>query len=181
MYRIDYLGDAGHPRVTSTTCLDANEFAQLASELGVAIVRARKTAAILARMATAPEHIETRWNGKESEAIAKAGDWVVTALSADRRPLVDSEGHRNVYVIKGDRFFDLYEPLDEPASATTGGDLYRPTSEVEAIRITGGFELMAPWGEAQRADDGWLVLNGGEVYGNHRDTFAATYEIIDRS
>lgn len=179
MYRIDYLGDAGDPRVTSTACLDADQFAMLALELGVAIVRARKTAPISARRATSPEHIETRWNGKESEADAQAGDWVVTALAADRRRLIDSDGYRNVYVITGDRFFELYAPLEDQA-APTGGDLYRPTSVVEAIRLTGGFEIVAPWGAVQRADDGWLLLRSGrDVYGNHRDTFAATYEIID--
>lgn len=178
MFRIDHVGDAKHPRATSVSVLGADQFRRLAHELGLPIVRARKIAPISARMATAPERIETHWNGKESAADAKAGDWIVTSLSADHRPLIDSDGHRNVYVIKGDRFFDLYEGLTVGASPTSCA-LYQPKSVVEALRLTGGFEIMAPWGELQRADDGWLLCNGHDVYGNHRDTFAATYAIID--
>jgi hypothetical protein len=41
-----------------------------------------------------------------------------------------------------------------------------------------GFDIMAPWGERQVGEQGYLILNGGEVYGNNTDTFEATYELV---
>ena len=39
-------------------------------------------------------------------------------------------------------------------------------------------EAVAPWGERQTAPDGYLILSGRQVYGNHAETFAATYEVV---
>ncbi len=138
-------------------------------------MRARPDSSLRAKRSI-PSTSRTRWNGKETEARAAKGDWIVTALGPDLAPLRDDEGHTNVYVIKADKFAELYEPA---AAATSHGPAFRSRGVVEAIRLTGGFEIQAPWGETQRAADGWLLLNGGEVYGNHRDTFAATYEILE--
>jgi hypothetical protein len=49
---------------------------------------------------------------------------------------------------------------------------------VDAIRLPGGFDIAAPWGERQQAPSGYLILSGGEVYGNNAETFAATYEPV---
>ena len=68
----------------------------------------------------------------------------------------------------------LLEPANSSRATRT---VYRPKGVVEAIRFEGGFDIMAPWGEKQRASDGWLLLNGRDVYGNHQDTFTATYEL----
>jgi len=176
MYRIELIGARRRRRVISEAALGEPEFRRIAADVGVVPRRARKTGLVAARVAVGGEHVETRWNGKETEARAAAGDWIVTALGGDLAPLRDDEGHKNVYVIKADRFPDLYEPTGR---TTPDGATYRSKGVVEAIRVTGGFEIRAPWGETQRAADGWLLLNGGEVYGNHRDTFAATYELLD--
>lgn len=176
MYRIEFTGARRRRRVIAEAGLGEAEFRQIAAELGVAPTHARKTGLVVAREAAGDEHVETRWNGKETEARAVAGDWIVTALGGDLAPLRDDEGHTNVYVIKAARFPELYEPTGR---TTPDGATYRSKGVVEAIRVTGGFEIRAPWGETQRAADGWLLLNGREVYGNHRDTFAATYEIIE--
>ncbi len=176
MFRIEFRGPGQLPRVVSESSLGVSEFRQIAADLGVALKRARKTGLVAAREALGDEHIETHWNGKETEARAAAGDWIVTALGSDLAPLRDVDGRKNVYVIKPGRFAELYEPA---GVSTPEGGAYRPRGVVEALRVTGGFEIRAPWGETQRATDGWLLLNGGEVYGNHRDTFAATYEILD--
>jgi hypothetical protein len=172
MYRIEPAGPC--PHLVSDTTLTPEEFRRIAREIGASPVRARKVGRIAARRAIEPEHVETLWNGKESEADAAPGDWIVTALAASGEPLRDRDGHMNRYVIKSDRFAELYEPIGELGP---NGALFRPKGVVEAVHIPGGFEIKAPWGEMQRAVDGWLLLNGHEVYGNHRDTFAATYEI----
>ena len=176
MYRIEFIGTRRRRRVIAETALDANEFQQIAADLGVVPRRARKTGLVAARKAVGDEPVETRWNGKETEARATTGDWIATTLDANLAPLRDDEGHKNVYVIKAARFPELYEPTGQ---TTPDGAIYRSKGLVEAIRVTGGFEIRAPWGETQRASNGWLLLNGGEVYGNHRDTFAATYEFIE--
>jgi hypothetical protein len=176
MYRIELIGARRRRRVIAEAALGVGEFRQIAADLGVVPKRARKTGLVAARKAAGVEPVETRWNGKETEARAVAGDWIVTALGADLAPLRDDEGHKNIYVIKAARFAELYEATGQ---TTPDGAIYRSQGVVEAIRVTGGFEIQAPWGETQRAADGWLLLNGREVYGNHRDTFAATYEIVE--
>lgn len=182
MYRVTRkLGDGGPDQgewhLATTEPLDARAFAAIASEIGARPVRARKIGRIAARRAIAPEHIETHWNGKESEATANIGDWIVTSLSSADKPLRDASGNTNVYVVKSDRFPELYECL-EPAQETPDGQIYRPKGVVDAIRFRGGFEIAAPWGETQRASDGWILLNGSEVYGNQAETFLATYVIV---
>jgi hypothetical protein len=69
----------------------------------------------------------------------------------------------------------LYEPM---SGETPYGRIFRPKGRVEALRLFAGFEIMAPWGEMQRATDGYLLLNGNEVYGNNRQTFEETYQPI---
>lgn len=179
MYRIETPPVGQGPRLIASEVLSPADFRALATLLGTPAVRARKRGLIRARRAERREHVETRWNGKESEAYAEPGDWVVTALAADGMPLTDASGSRNVYVVQAARFGDLYEVAQgSDAHATSEGLVFRPKGVVEALRFPGGFEIKAPWGEVQRAADGWLLLNGPDVYGNHRDTFAATYETI---
>ncbi len=176
MYSIERTGSDPHcNRVIAPEKLTHNEFDRIAFELGTPAVRARKTGHVAAYQSRQPQHVETRWNGKESENDARPGDWIVTALDQDGWALKDDDGGMNVYVVRKDRFPDLYEASD---LASPVGRVFRPKGIVSAIRLEGGFLIKAPWGEMQQADDGWLLLNGSEVYGNHRDTFAATYEII---
>ena len=35
---------------------------------------------------------------------------------------------------------------------------------------------MAPWGEMERAEAGYIVLNGGDVYGVAGEIFEGSYE-----
>lgn len=176
MFSIEWTGsDKSKSRVIATEKLGKTEFHRIAAELGIPAVRARKTGNVAAKRAVQPQRVETRWNGKESTIDAVPGDWIVTALGSDGQPLIDREGSFNTYVVREVRFPELYEPSDVASSA---GPVFRPKGVVQAIPLEGGFEIVAPWGEMQRADDGWLLLNGAEVYGNHRQTFAATYEIL---
>jgi hypothetical protein len=178
MYRIEHKGPHRLRRLISQDGISAADFRQIARELGTKPKQARKISLVAARQATRTERIETRWNGKETEAEARPGDWIVTALSANGAPLKDDSGQLNIYVIKADRFASLYEPVagcgDVPAGA-----IFASRGMVEALHFAGGFEIKAPWGEMQCADDGWLLLSGSEVYGNHQGTFAETYEIVD--
>jgi hypothetical protein len=60
---------------------------------------------------------------------------------------------------------------------TEFGPIYLPKGVVEAIHLSGGFEILAPWGQKQQSPDGYLLLNGTEVYGNDKNTFEATYAV----
>jgi hypothetical protein len=53
-----------------------------------------------------------------------------------------------------------------------------PARTVDALHLSGGFDIVAPWGERQTAPDGYLILSGRQVYGNNAETFAATYEVV---
>lgn len=173
MHKIDRPG--GKARLEADTVLTPADFARIAEELGEASVRARKIGYVAARKATASEVIETRWNGKETTNTARPGDFIVTNLSPQRQPLVDREGHMNVYVIAAKKFPDLYEPTSEDSKH---GAIYRATGVVSALPLPGGFNILAPWGERQTGTSGYLLLNVDEVYGSSAGAFEATYEVM---
>lgn len=176
MFRIVHTGlGRDDVRVEADTVLTPDEFQRIARDLIRPVVRARKVGYVAARPAGDGETVETHWNGKETTNTARAGDWVVTNLSPLREPLRDRAGNVDIYVIAADRFAGLYEPTDE---RTELGALYRARGFVDAISLPGGFDIAAPWGERQQAPSGYLILNGGEVYGNNAETFAATYEPV---
>ncbi|MGE0767452.1 MAG: hypothetical protein AB7L90_13375 [Hyphomicrobiaceae bacterium] len=178
MYRIEYIGANRNVRIVSPDGLTAADFYQLARDLGIEPRQARKVTRVAARRAVQAALVETRWNGKETESEAQPGDWIVTSLGADGAPLRDDAGHLNAYVIKADRFADLYQ--EAPNATDTGhGEVFQSRGCVSALCVPGGFEIKAPWGEVQRAHSGWLLLRGREVYGNHTDTFAQTYDLLD--
>jgi hypothetical protein len=173
MHEIDRTG--GKARLRADAVLTAGDFARIAEELGQTSVRARKIGYVAACKATSDETVETRSNGKETTNIARPGDFIVTNLSPQRQPLVDREGHMNVYVIAAERFAGLYESTSETSEH---GAIYRAKGVVFALPLPGGLDILAPWGERQRADDGYLLLNGDEVYASSRDAFDATYEAV---
>lgn len=174
MYNIFKVGPPpGMLRLVAPAKLKPSDFAKIATALGTKAFRATKTGFVAARIAHHREHIETRWDGKETEAMAEPGDAIVSNVSPDRQILRDAEGHANTYVIRREKFPELYEP---DGTTCDLGDIFRSKVTVKALYLPGGFELMAPWGQMQRADDGYLIQNGNEVYGNNKVTFDLTYE-----
>jgi hypothetical protein len=161
-------------RVLADSTLGAKEFQEILRSLGTAPIKARKTGFVAARLAARREPVATRWNGEESSDTAEPGDWIVTNLDPNRGMLRDSAAHANTYVIRAERFHELYEPAD---GANEFGAIYRAKERVEALYLSGGFAILAPWGEMQRASEGYLLHNGAEVYGNNKETFEATYEV----
>lgn len=164
----------GAARLRATKQLTSDDFESVASALRTAPRRARKTGLVAARRATHREAVETRWNGKETSDVAEPGDYIVTNMSPSGDVLRDSKGAANTYVVRSARFASLYE-------RTTGdidlGEIYRPLGIVDAIALPGGFDIVAPWGERQLADAGYLIRNGEDIYGNNKETFEATYRI----
>lgn len=163
-------------RLTAIDKLTAGDFAELARQMGVAPMRARKTGFVSARRALKEEQVTTHWNGKETTALAQPGDMIVANLTPERKVMRDAGGHANIYVIIASKFPELYE---HDMGATEYGTVYRARGVVDAIFMNGGFEILAPWGEIQRAEAGYIVKNGDEVYGNHKDTFEKTYVKTD--
>ena len=173
MFSIQTLGYLGkRHRVLADTRLDEEDFQGILRKLRVTPITARKTGFVAARCATHGEAVETRWNGVETNNSASPGDWIVTNLSSGQTALRDGGGHTNTYVVRSDRFCQLYEPA---GCSNEFGSIYRPKQRVQALYLSGGFQILAPWGEMQHASKGYLVLNGNEVYGNNKETFEATY------
>lgn len=175
MFRIEAAAPLELKRLVADTQLSRQDFAEIAKALRVAPFQARKIGLIAARQAQECERIETRWNGKETVATAEPGDWVATNLDAAARVLTDGDGNVNVYVIKSDRFSDLY---DRAEGTSRHGDIWRSRGIVSALKLPGGFEILTPWGETQRASAGYLLDNGSEVYGNAKETFEQTYRKV---
>ena len=172
MFTINKTSTSG-AQISADAVLTPDDFRAIAKQAGSQSFVARKSGLIAARTATATERVDTHWNGKESTNTAKPGDRVVTSLDKTGKPLIDADGHKNIYVILADKFVALYE-LANVASPL--GSTYRARGTVEAIHFAGGFEIIAPWGETQRAPSGYLILNGQDVYGNNAETFEASYE-----
>ena len=162
-------------RLVARTKLTDKEFREVASNLSQPVVKARKTGFVAARKAERVETVMTHWNGHETTNTAQPGDWVATNLSPDRKVLRDNSGNANTYVIKADKFPHLYDPID---GGNELGQLFKAKGLVEAVFLSGGFDIAAPWGQRQTSTSGYLVLNGDEVYGNHKETFETTYEVM---
>jgi hypothetical protein len=166
---------ASSRRFQSDDRLSPRDFRRLAATLSVKPSRARKTGLVAAREAKKRERVETLWNGKETVNVAKPGDRIVTALGPGLEPLADRKGNLNRYVVKRATFRKLYGATGERSAH---GRVFRSKAIVEALYFPRGFDIVAPWGERQRAARGYLLLNGADVYGNHADTFEATYEVL---
>lgn len=166
-------------RLTADAQISAsNDFKALVDEaehLGVRCVRARKVGYVAARQAGHEEEVTTLVDGTETRNVARAGDWIVTNMGADQMVLRDGGGQVNSYVIRRDRLADIYEPTK---ARNDFGRVYRAKGVVEAVAFTGGFDIVAPWGERQRAEAGYIVRKGGDVYGVHWRAFEATYEVL---
>jgi hypothetical protein len=177
-YAIERAGDAALPRLVSSEKLEPADFDAIARDMagrGLAgSVRARKVGFVAARPAAAPTRVVTRINGVETEADARPGDWIATNLDTAREILRDRDGTENSYIIRQDRFGELYE---RDAGSNAFGDIYWARGVVDAIAFPAGFDILAPWGERQVAASGHLVRNGADVYGVHADAFARTYTI----
>ena len=177
MFTIEKTGaKADKHRLVAEAVLSAVDFHAIADQLGTRPLKARKTALIAALPATAGERIETHWNGSETVNTAKPGDWVATSLTADGGVLRDRDGNANRYIIPGTGFPRLYSPVE---GSNEFGRFHAARGTVAALHLSGGFEILAQWGERQTAPDGYLMLSGSEVYGNNAETFAATYEVVE--
>ena len=173
------ITDSGVPakaRLFSTEKLTRDDFDQIVSDLqgrGGEVKRARKITFVAGRVATAEERVETRYNGLETTAVARPGDWVVTNLDIHRQILRDGHGNVNQWVIQPDRFKELYRA---ETGTTEFGVIHKATGVVDVIAFPGGFDIVAPWGEKQVGDRGYILRNGDDIYGIHADAYAATYE-----
>lgn len=167
---------AGAQKLIADQKLSPADFHELVKKLGTPPKKARKIGFVAARKSPGKQTIETLWNGKESQITAQQGDWIVTNLAPNKSVLRDDDNNINQYVIGQAKFPQIYERFE---GENIYGKLYRATSQVEALYLSGGFEILAPWGEIQRGDTGYLLLSGNEVYGNHKETFDLTYEVLD--
>ena len=162
-------------RLVAPSQLAEAEFRKVADQIGRKAFKARKLGLVAARKAVEAETIETRWDGKETTNTARPGDWIVTNLSPQRKVLRDSKGSENTYVVEADTFPNLYDPV---GGQNKFGQIFKAKNTVDAVYLSGGFDILAPWGEKQTAREGYLLLNGNDVYGNNAKTFDATYEVI---
>ena len=175
MFKIVATDGQGHAlRLISTDNLSAADFAAVASATGATPMTVRKIGFVAARQSMVQERVETHWNGAETVNSAQPGDWIVTNIDAKGAPLLDQQSNLNRYVISSARFPELYT---ETGRMTEHGAIFKAKGTVQAIPLPGGFELIAPWGEQQRAEAGYLLLNGTEVYGNQKETFERTYQL----
>lgn len=171
------LGPGG--RLLSGSRLGEQAFRDAARALGATIHRYRKTAHVAARPTAERQTIVTYWNGEETRNVAEPGDMIVTSLDRDGSPVRDREGRLNTYVIGAARFAALYSKVGEAASEPALGAVFVALGEVEAFAAPGGFEIMAPWGELERAETGYIVRNGEDVYGVAGEVFENTYTRIE--
>lgn len=174
---MSHPSDTDGARFVSRAPLDAEAFWAAAERLGRPVYRFRKTGRVAARRAARLEPVLTHWNGVETTNTAHPGDYVVTTLDRRGAPLEDGSGALNQYVVDADRFPALYRATT--ARSRNGrshfGRTYTPRADVQAFFLREGFDIVAPWGERQVADRGYVLLNDDDVYGNHQDTFNATY------
>jgi len=128
----------------------------------------RKTATLRksqVKVAKKRQDVVTTLKGiEETRNVARIGDRIVTGLAGER------------YVIKARDFDKLYELAGRPA-------LYRSKSRVRALKLLENTEIVAPWGEKQRALKGGVVVQRvgrpADVYLIEKRAFAKSYVAIE--
>jgi hypothetical protein len=176
MFRIESRGFFRRKnRLVSQTKLEQSDFYKVARSLGARPLKARKIGFVAARMAEQAETIQTQSNGKETINSARPGDWIATNLGPDREVVRDKSGYENSYAITAEIFPTLYDSI---TGKNEFGGFFKAKNLVDAVYLSGGFDILAPWGQKETADVGYLLSSGHEVYGNNASTFDATYEII---
>jgi hypothetical protein len=129
----------------------------------------RKTATLKksqVKIAARRQEVVTMVNGiEETRNIARAGDHIVTGQHGER------------YVLKPAKFKALYE-LERSRPAR-----YRAKTRVRALTLEENTEMMAPWGEKQRARKGGAVVQRvgrpADVYLIERRIFGETYALAN--
>jgi hypothetical protein len=166
----------GPPRLVATDRLERVDFEDIAEALRAEVTTARKTGFVAGRLAEQDERVAARWQGADRSSLARKGDWIVTNLSPAREVVTDRDGNPDLYVIKSETFPLLYERAE---GESEHGALFASTSVLDVIELAGGFDIVAPWGERQMAEEGYLVMNGRDVYGIEAGAFKASYEMLD--
>ena len=177
MSRFEIAGDSRRQRLRSEEKLTPEDFDAIAKRLGTAPRRARKVGIVAAYVVRDAKTFSTAWATEKTKSEAVPGDWIVTNLDRDGEPITDHKKEINQYVIKADRFPKLYKRI--PGETKYGPQFRaREESEVYSIRLTGGIDILAPWGERQSVASGYLLRNRDEVYANDERSFEKTYEIL---
>jgi hypothetical protein len=129
-----------------------------------------KQGTVLAHKAQPGEKIVTTLasGAKETENVAKEGDWIVTNPSGEQ------------YVIAEQKFMGRYAP-------TTVEGTYKAKGSCRAVKNPFGkpIEIMASWGSPQTGDENCMIADtcdpdgsnmGGEPYLIDAAAFAETYK-----
>ncbi len=163
-------------RLTSTAPLSAEDFETIAKKIGYDI--RRKIGFVAAVKTTEPTRVITYRKGKETENIAQPGDFIVTNLVPQTlEPITNTWGQPDQYVIRASRLAELYDCLDD--KETEFGTVFKAKSIVKTIYFPKGFDIVPPWSGRQIGDEGYLFLNGSEVYGCEAQVCHQTYEVVD--
>jgi hypothetical protein len=176
LIQTDASNEDNRKKPATRSPLSAADFFQI-SRLMSGYTVLRKVGFIAAVVAKKPTRVVTYRKGIETDAMAQPGDYIATNLLPETRmPLISSDGHPDQYVIKADRFDDLYEDYGRKNAAY--GRVYKAKSIVKAIYFANGFDICPPWGGSQVADSGYLFLNGSEVYGCEAEACEQTYQRV---
>lgn len=176
MFTIERIGLLRRFRLVSSDTLSSEDFDAAAKALCQTPVRARKISFVAACKTQRAVRVETLWHGEVTSNEAQSGDWIVTNLHPDQSPLRDAAGGLNRYVVRPAAFERLYERAQ---GETEWGPVFKARGIVDALKLSGGIDIKAPWGERQTIGSCYLLRNGAEVYGNEASSFSATYELID--
>ena len=182
-FKIEYPTSGGQtvPRLTSTARLSPdNDFEWITRDLdqhGLQRRQARKIGMIRATRAVGGEQIEAHsTDGFQGFSTAQAGEFIATKIDRDLQIVRNPEGKLDQWVIKPERFYELYTP-----ASATDPELFQPKGKViEVLPFEGGIDIIAAWGEHQAIANGYLVRNGDDVYGIDAATFHSTYDFVDK-
>lgn len=138
----------------------------------------KKKTQVLVRIATEEEKIITTTStGKETECVAKVGDFIVQ----------NKTGAKEEYVLPPEKFNKRYEKTEETEN---GLDVYQATGMCKALTFEGAewnmpnkIKFIADWKEEMVMEDGDMVCTplpaANEIYRIARKEFDETYAIYE--
>lgn len=175
------------PRLVSTVPITPEMFDEICqAQNREQSFKARKRGYGAAYRSTVRQEVTTRWEGELTTNVAEPGDWIVTRLASPTRLARDPDGNINRYVVTSANFqrlnerakvLEILDPEIDPGRAVP---VFQGKQTVDALYFAGGLDIVPPWGNRQAFENGaYLLLNGEEVYGNAKESFAKDYERLD--
>lgn len=157
--------------------IDVKKYVEQLFNSGKKPFMAKKSANVIAVKADGGEKVDvyTKNGNLQSRQTAKQGDIILTRADQNGKPVIDSNGHKNSWIVPYDKFskkYDLKNPIKKGVYAPIGGPQ-------KFIQIDKDISFNASWGLQNIKAGGYLnISDQNDIYGIAKQEFEQTYKKV---